>query len=62
MPLNHVEDYRISQYRQQEIDILRKAIREWSLSVQIPEWIKKVLKDADLIRNEIVKIEKGLVK
>lgn len=59
---NAIEDYRISAYRELEIVALRKAIFEWIQVAQPPRWVEKHIKDADLVRNEIKKIEQGLVK
>lgn len=59
--MTYVEDYRISQYRQQEIDLLRKIIKEWQQATDFPEYLVKTLRDADMVRNEIKKIEEGRV-
>lgn len=61
---NYVEDYRISQYRQMEIDALRRVV-EYLLTQfkleDVPRQVKERLKDADMARNEIKKIEEGRV-
>ncbi len=61
---NYVEDYRISQYRQMEIDALRRVV-EYLLTQfkleDVPRQVKERLKDADMARNEIRKIEEGRV-
>lgn len=49
-------------HREQEIIALRKAIAQWALVAEMPEWVRKIILDADVARNEITKIETGKVK
>lgn len=62
--MNYIEDYRISQYRQMEIEALRRVVEYLLTQINpedIPRQVKERLKDADMARNEIKKIEEGRV-
>ena len=62
--MNYIEDYRISQYRQMEIEALRRVVEYLLTQIKpddIPRQVKERLKDADMARNEIKKIEEGRV-
>lgn len=51
-----IDYFRIVDYQRREIKYLRDVIRLWT---DMPSAARQLLRDADIARNEVEKIEKG---